>query len=117
MKGPQKQEGKPAGLGTEFSTRLNPIEWLSIRGDITYTHAEFLKTGDSVPLAPQFTAFSSVTARLPIGLSGTLQMLTVGSRAGTEDNQRETGTIYDFRSGSSLQNSFCATNRTPGGIF
>jgi outer membrane receptor protein involved in Fe transport len=49
-------------------------------------------------LAPEFTAFSSVTARLPIGLSGTLQMLTVGSRAGTEDNsvKLEPFTIFDL---------------------
>lgn len=96
--GTTERRGKTRRLGTEISTRITPLEWLSIRGDITYTHAEFRKTGDSVPLAPQFTAFSSVTARLPIGLSGMLQMLTVGSRAGTEDNRvkLEPFTIFDL---------------------
>ncbi|MDR4485150.1 MAG: TonB-dependent receptor plug domain-containing protein [Nitrospirales bacterium] len=96
--GTTEPRGKTRRLGTEFSARLTPLEWLSIRGDVTYTHAEFRKTGDAVPLAPEFTAFSSVTARLPIGLSGTLQMLTVGSRAGTEDNhvKLEPFTIFDL---------------------
>ena len=96
--GTTEARGKTRRLGTELSARLNPIEWLSIRGDITYTHAEFLKTGNSVPLAPEFTAFSSVTTRLPFGLSGTFQMLTVGSRAATEDRRvlLEPFTIFDL---------------------
>ncbi len=96
--GTTERRGKTRRLGTEFSTRVTPLEWLTIRGDITYTHAEFRKTGDSVPLAPEFTAFSSVTARLPMGLSSTLQMLTVGSRAGIEDRSvlLEPFTIFDL---------------------
>jgi TonB-dependent receptor-like protein len=96
--GTTEPRGKTRRLGTEFSSRITPLDWLTIRGDVTYTHAEFRKTGDAVPLAPQFTAFSSVTARLPIGLSGTLQMLTVGSRAGTEDDgvKLEPFTIFDL---------------------
>ncbi|MDT3778076.1 TonB-dependent receptor plug domain-containing protein [Nitrospira sp. MA-1] len=96
--GTTEPRGKTRRLGTEFSSRITPLDWLTIRGDVTYTHAEFRKTGDAVPLAPQFTAFSSVTARFPIGLSGTLQMLTVESRAGTEDDnvKLEPFTIFDL---------------------
>lgn len=96
--GTTERRGGTRRLGTEFSSRITPLEWLIIRGDITYTDAKFRKTGDSVPLAPEFTAFSSVTAHLPIGLSGTLQMLTVGSRAGTEDNRvkLEPFTVFDL---------------------
>ncbi|MCA9472624.1 MAG: TonB-dependent receptor plug domain-containing protein [Nitrospirales bacterium] len=96
--GTTERRGKTRRLGMEFSARLTPLEWLTLRADITYTHAEFRKTGDSVPLAPEFTAFSMVTARLPMGLSGTLQMLTVGSRAGTEDDsvKLEPFTIFDL---------------------
>lgn len=83
--GTTETRGKTRRMGTEFSLRLTPLDWLTIRGDFTYTDAEFRKTGQSVPLAPEFTAFSSLTARLPNGLSGTLQMLSVGSRAGLED--------------------------------
>jgi outer membrane receptor protein involved in Fe transport len=74
------------------------VDWLTIRGDLTYTDATFRKTGDSVPLAPEFTAFSSVTTRLPMGLSSTLQMLTVGSRAGIKDRSvlLEPFTIFDL---------------------
>ncbi|HNP29483.1 MAG TPA: TonB-dependent receptor plug domain-containing protein [Nitrospirales bacterium] len=96
--GTTEARGKTRRLGTELSARLTPVEWLVLRGDITYTNAEFRKTGNSIPLAPEFTAFSSVTTRFPSGLSGTLQMLTVGSRAGTEDTRvkLEPFTIFDL---------------------
>jgi outer membrane receptor protein involved in Fe transport len=96
--GTTEPRGKTRRLGTELSARISPVEWLSIRGDITYTDAEFRKTGDSVPLAPEFTAFSSVTTHFPFGLSSTLQMLTVGSRAATEDRSvlLEPFTIFDL---------------------
>jgi len=96
--GTTEPRGKTRRLGTEFSSRITPLKWLTIRGDVTYTHAEFRKTGDAVPLAPQFTAFSSVTTHFPFGLSGTLQMLTVGSRAGTEDDsvKLEPFTTFDL---------------------
>ena len=96
--GTTEPRGKTRRLGTELSARISPVEWLSIRGDITYTDAEFRKTGDSIPLAPEFTAFSSVTTHFPFGLSSTLQMLTVGSRAATEDRSvlLEPFTIFDL---------------------
>lgn len=96
--GTTERRGKTRRMGTELSARLSPTDWLTIRGDLTYTNAEFRKTGDSVPLAPEFTAFSSVTTRLPYGLSGNLQMLTVGSRAGVEDRSvtLEPFTIFDL---------------------
>ncbi len=83
--------------GTELSMRLNPWEWLTIRGDVTYTDAEFRRTGQSVPLAPEFTAFSSITTRLPRDLSCTVQMLAVGSRAAIEDRSvlLEPLTVFD----------------------
>lgn len=96
--GTTERRGETRRLGTELSMRLKPMDWLSIRGDITYTDAEFRRTGESVPLAPEFTAFSSVTTHLPFGLSGTLQMLTVGSRAAVEDRSAllEPFTVFDL---------------------
>ena len=84
-------------MGAEFSLRLTPWKWLTIRGDVTYTDAEFRQTGQSVPLVPEFTAFSSVTTRLPRNFSGTVQMLTVGSRAAVEDRSvlLEPFTVFD----------------------
>jgi len=96
--GTTESRGKTRRLGTEVSARLTPVEWLAIRGDVTYTEAKFRKTGNSVPLAPEFTAFSSVTTHFPFGLSGTFQMLTVGSRAATEDRRvlLEPFTVFDL---------------------
>ena len=96
--GTTEPQGKTRRMGTEFSLRLTPFDWLTLRSDLTYTHAEYRKTGQAVPLAPEFTAFSSLTARLPQGLTGTVQMLTVGSRAGVEDRSvlLEPFTIFDL---------------------
>jgi len=96
--GTTEPRGKTRRLGTELSVRLNPVEWLTWRGDLTYTNAEFRNTGNPVPLAPELTAFSSITTRFPFGLSGTLQMLTVGSRAASEERNvlLEPFTVFDL---------------------
>ncbi len=73
--GTTEPRGKTRRLGTEWSVRITPAKWLSIRGDVTYTNAEFRETGEAVPLAPELTAFSAITTRFPFGLSGMLQML------------------------------------------
>ena len=54
--------------------------------------------GSIRPVGPaEFTAFSSVTTRLPRNFSGTVQMLTVGSRAAVEDRSvlLEPFTVFD----------------------
>jgi hypothetical protein len=54
---------------------------LTFTGDFTYTaHAEFVDTGLPIPLAPIWTARADLTARLPWGLSTSLEMRHVGDR-------------------------------------
>ena len=95
--GTTEARGATRRIGTEISLRLTPLDWLTLRGNVTYTKAEFRDTGEAIPLAPEFTAFSSITTHTPLGLSGTLQMLTVGSRAAVEDRSvlLEPFTIFD----------------------
>ena len=108
--GTTEQRESSRRMGTEFSLRLTPWEWLTVRGDVTYTDAEFRDSGDSVPLAPEFTAFTSVTTRLPQGFSGTLQMLTVGSRAAIESRRvlLEPFTVFDVMMRYSLPGTFAS---------
>jgi hypothetical protein len=57
------------------------LDWLTFTGAFTYTgHAEFVDTGLPIPLAPIWTARADLTARLPFGLSSSLEMRHVGDR-------------------------------------
>jgi hypothetical protein len=72
-------------MGFELGTRLKLLDWLVLRANVTSTTAEFRGSGDAVPLAPRFTAGGDLTARLPFGLTSSLQVLHVGDRYLTED--------------------------------
>jgi hypothetical protein len=67
-------------LSFELFTRIKLLDWLWLRGDITNTTAEFHGSGDAIPLARRFTARGDLTARLPFGLSATLQAFYIGKR-------------------------------------
>jgi len=73
--GPSHREGLEAG------TKIRLLDWLTFTGDFTYTtHAEFTQTHQAVPLAPVWTALADLTARLPWGLSSSLEMRYLGDR-------------------------------------
>ena len=78
--GPSHREGLEAG------TKIRLLDWLTFTGDFTYTtHAEFVKTHQAVPLAPVWTALADLTARLPWGLSSSLEMRYLGNRPADPD--------------------------------
>ena len=85
-------------LGFELFTRIKLLDWLWLRGDVTNTTAEFRGSGDAIPLAPRFTARGDLTARLPFGLSATLQAFYLGQRYLTEDRSvsSESYTVVDL---------------------
>ncbi|HVY62220.1 MAG TPA: TonB-dependent receptor, partial [Planctomycetota bacterium] len=64
--------------GLELEARLRLLDWLYLGGDISYTDARFVRTGEAVPLAPRLLARADLTARAPFGLSGSLEMRYVG---------------------------------------
>jgi outer membrane receptor protein involved in Fe transport len=82
--GTTEPRGASRRYGTELGLRLQPLEWLTLRGDVTLTHAQFTN-GQAIPLAPEMTAQAGVIARLPMGLSTSLQMIHMGARPATED--------------------------------
>ncbi|MFM8540010.1 MAG: TonB-dependent receptor, partial [Nitrospira sp.] len=77
--------GATRRYGTELGARLQLLDWLSLRGDLTVTHAEFRGTGQAVPLAPELTGQAGLTATLPNGLTSSLQMVQMGRRPAVED--------------------------------
>lgn len=64
--------------------RLRRLCGTTVNGDLTWSRARFTN-GDEVPLAPRLTARADVTARLPWGLSGALEMRHLAERFATED--------------------------------
>jgi outer membrane receptor protein involved in Fe transport len=92
---------EPAGPsnrhGVESELRYDILPWLTYDLDLSYTWAEFT-SGDKVPLAPRFLAFTGITARHDSGIQGRLQMRHVGRRYGNEDGsfKTPTSTIFDL---------------------
>src|SRR3989454_10349025 len=79
-RGPTHREGLEAGA------KVRLLDWLTFTGDFTYTtKAEFVDTGAAIPLAPIWTARADITARLPWGLSSSLEMRYLGDRFADED--------------------------------
>jgi outer membrane receptor protein involved in Fe transport len=74
-KGPTHREG------LEFGTKVRLLDWLTFTGDFTYTsQSEFTQTGGAIPLAPKWTARADFTARLPWGLSSSVEMRHLSNR-------------------------------------
>ena len=86
-------KGKTKRHGVEGEFRYQILDWLSADMDISYTRAKFVKTGEALPLAPRFLAFSGLTARHPSGLEGRLQLRSVGDRWG---DAARTATIHGY---------------------
>jgi len=91
--GTTEPKGKTKRHGVEGEFRYQILDWLSGDMDISYTWAKFVKTGEAVPLAPRFLAFSGLTARHPSGLEGRIQLRSVGDRWGDE---ARTSTIHGY---------------------
>jgi hypothetical protein len=79
--GTTEARGRTHREGLEAGAKIRLLDWLTFTGDVTYTaKAEFVDTGLAIPLAPKITARADLTARLPWGLSSSLEMRHIGDR-------------------------------------
>lgn len=85
--GTTEARGPSQRHGWEFNGRLRLLDWLTFSGDVTLSQAKF-DNGDAVPLAPRLTARADLTARLPGGLSASLEMRRLGDRFASEDREQ-----------------------------
>ncbi len=90
--------GATRRYGTEVGSRVKLLDWLTFTGDLTLTHAAFRGTEQAIPQAPTMTGRADLTARLPMGLAASFQMLHLGTRPLTEDRsvQAQPFTIFNF---------------------
>jgi hypothetical protein len=87
--GTTEARGRSHREGVEVGAKIRLLDWLTFTGDFTYTpKAEFVDTGLAIPLAPILTARADLTARLPWGLSSSLEMRHVGDRWADEARQQ-----------------------------
>ena len=79
--GTTEAQGPSRRQGLETGAKVRLLDWLTFTGDFTYTpKAEFTQTGFAVPLAPIWTARADLTARLPFGLSSSVEIRYLGDR-------------------------------------
>jgi outer membrane receptor protein involved in Fe transport len=82
-------QGRTHREGLEFGAKVALLDWLTFTGDFTYTtRAEFVDSGGAIPLAPIWTARGDLTARLPWGLSSSLEVRYLGDRFADEERQQ-----------------------------
>jgi outer membrane receptor protein involved in Fe transport len=87
--GTTEAQGPSHREGFEFGAKVRLLDWLTFTGDFTYTgKAEFVQTGEAVPLAPIWTARWDLTARLPWGLSTSIEMRYLGNRYADPDRHQ-----------------------------
>jgi outer membrane receptor protein involved in Fe transport len=96
--GSVEPRGRTRRFGIELEERLRIFDWLFFDGEVSYTEAYFVSTGEAVPLAPRLLGRAGLTARASFGLEGSLQMRHVGERYGIEDrSERVRGyTVFDL---------------------
>jgi len=79
--GTTEARGRTHRDGVEVGTKIRILDWLTFAGDFTYTgHAEFSDTHLPIPLAPLWTTRADLTARLPFGLSSSIEMRHLSDR-------------------------------------
>jgi len=92
--GTTEPRGKTHREGVEMGMKVRLLDWLTFTGDATYTtQARFVDTGGAIPLAPRVTARADFTARLPWGLSSSLEMRHIGDRW-ADEQRRQTARGY-----------------------
>ncbi|NJL17301.1 MAG: TonB-dependent receptor plug domain-containing protein [Nitrospira sp.] len=70
--------------GIEVAARGQIWGPLYVNGSFTWTHAEF-RSGDAIPLAPEYTAYGAAILQWPQGLTSQLQVTYLGVRPLIED--------------------------------
>lgn len=81
--------GKTRRLGVDLSYRYQPLAWLFWNLDANYAFARSIdepSSADYIPLAPDFTLASGISAKHKSGLYGGVQVRHLGDRPANEDN-------------------------------
>lgn len=90
--------GPTRRYGMEVAARGQIARPLYFNGSFTWTHSEFRRTGEAIPLAPEHTGYAALILRWPEGLSSQLQMLYLGTRPLIEDRSvnSPSWTVFDL---------------------
>ena len=86
--GTTEAQGPSHREGFEFGAKVKLLDWLTFNGDFTYTRKAEFDTAQAIPLAPIWTARWDLTARLPWGLSSSVEMRYLGNRWADPDRHQ-----------------------------
>ncbi|UZR98706.1 TonB-dependent receptor [Chondrinema litorale] len=101
--------GKTRRMGVDLSLRYQPLDWLYWNADVNYTLARAVdetEGNDYIPLAPDFTIMSGLSAIHPSGFYGGLRMRYIDDRPANEDNSiiAKGYTVFDMNAGYQWSN-------------
>ena len=101
--------GKTSRMGVDLSLRYQPLDWLYWNADVNYTLARAVdetEGNDYIPLAPDFTIMSGLSAIHPSGIYGGLKMRFIDDRPANEDNSivAKGYTVFDMNAGYQWSN-------------
>lgn len=82
--GTTESAGETDRNGIEFVTRVDLLEWLYLRSDVSYTDARLVDSDLPVPQAPRFVARGAIGVRWQ-GLAAELDVRHMGDRYASED--------------------------------
>ncbi len=96
--------GQTRRYGFDLSLRYQPLEWLYLNVDANYANPRSIdddEGNDFIPLAPDFTLISGLTANHPSGIYGNLNVRYLKDRPATSDNSivAEGYTVFDLTTG------------------
>ena len=81
--------GKTERRGIDFNIRHQPLSWMYLDADLTYTFARSINSEDGanlIPLAPEITFTTGVQVTHPSGLYGGVHLRYLADRPANEDN-------------------------------
>ncbi len=81
--------GETLRRGVDFSLRYQALDWLFFHADVNYAHAratQELEGQDFIPLAPDLTIVSGLSARHKSGFYGSTNLRFIDDRPANEDN-------------------------------
>jgi hypothetical protein len=90
--------------GVELTNYYQPLDWLTLDADFTFTHAEFSDhdpAGDHIPGAIETTVASGAAVAFENGLFGSLRLRYFGPRPLVEDNsvKSDSTTLVNLQAG------------------
>ena len=86
-------------IGGELEVHSNPLDWLTLRADVTYVNAQFVDSGNPIPLAPWLVGNFRAIVTHESGFRAGLRFMTLAPRSLAHGAQGAPMYVFDVTSG------------------